>query len=129
MANYIAVIHKDEGSHYGVSFPDFPGCITGGESIDIAKDMAREALELHIEGMLEDGTDIPKPSTLEAVAKDNADAVAFFVVGVKVESEKPVRFNASLPENLLRQIDDYAGKHGMTRSGFLAQAARHELGA
>ena len=49
MANHIALIHKDSDSDYGVSFPDFPGCITAGESIDDAKDMAQEALSGHID--------------------------------------------------------------------------------
>ena len=69
MNNYIAVIHKEKNSDYGVSFPDFPGCATAGSTINEAKDMAREALELHIEGMLEDGEVIPMPSTLEEVTQ------------------------------------------------------------
>ena len=43
MTNYIAIIHKDPKSDFGVSFPDFPGCITAGKTIDEAKDMAKEA--------------------------------------------------------------------------------------
>jgi predicted RNase H-like HicB family nuclease len=49
MLNYIAVIHKDQASDYGVSFPDFPGCITAGTTIDQAKDMSIEALTGHIQ--------------------------------------------------------------------------------
>ena len=40
MPNYIAVVHKEPASDYGVSFPDFPGCITAGKTIDEAKDLA-----------------------------------------------------------------------------------------
>ena len=40
MPNYIAVVHKEPDSDYGVSFPDFPGCITAGKTIDAAKDLA-----------------------------------------------------------------------------------------
>jgi len=42
--DYIAIIHKDPDSDFGVSFPDFPGCITAGRTLDEAKEMAREAL-------------------------------------------------------------------------------------
>ena len=49
MANYIAIVHKEPKSDFGVSFPDFPGCITAGNNIDEAKDMAEEALTLHIQ--------------------------------------------------------------------------------
>ena len=44
MTSYIALIHKDEGSDYGVSFPDFPGCVTAGASLDEARGMAEEAM-------------------------------------------------------------------------------------
>ena len=55
MASYITVVHKDPESDYGVSFPDFPGCVTAGSTIDEAKDMAQQALPFHIKGMLRDG--------------------------------------------------------------------------
>ena len=52
MQNYIAVMHKDRDSDFGISFPDFPGCVTAGGTVDEAKDSAFEALALHIRGML-----------------------------------------------------------------------------
>lgn len=79
--NYIAVIHKDLGTGFGVSFPDFPGCITVGDTIDEAKDLAKEALEFHIEGMREDGDKIPAPSDVERALSDPdfANGVLFLV--------------------------------------------------
>jgi predicted RNase H-like HicB family nuclease len=65
MSEYIALIHKEPGSDYGVSFPDFPGCISAGKTLDEARAAAVEALALHIEGMIEDGETIPAASTLE----------------------------------------------------------------
>jgi len=44
MGNYIGLIHKDADSHFGVSFPDFPGVITAGTTLDDARAMAEEAL-------------------------------------------------------------------------------------
>jgi predicted RNase H-like HicB family nuclease len=41
---YIAYLHKDRGSDYGVSFPDFPGCITAGKTLEEASRLAPEAL-------------------------------------------------------------------------------------
>jgi predicted RNase H-like HicB family nuclease len=69
---YIAYLHKDQKSDFGVSFPDFPGCVTAGKTLDEARRMAVEALSLHIEGMMEDGEAIPEASTLDALAKDPA---------------------------------------------------------
>jgi len=84
MANYIAIVHKDPKSDFGVSFPDFPGCITAGRNIDDAKDMAQEALTLHIQGMIDDGDQLPVPSKLEEIMADPdfVDAAAYLVVEI-----------------------------------------------
>lgn len=131
MSNYIAVVHKDPDSDYGVSLPDFPGCITAGSTIDEAKDMAHEALSLHIKGMLEDGEKIPEPSGLEDVMADpeNADAIAFLVVTTPDLKPKSVRVNITVPENTLHQIDAMAKKRGMSRSSFLVHAAQTSMHA
>jgi predicted RNase H-like HicB family nuclease len=59
MRYYIALLHKDPKSDYGVSFPDLPGCVTAGRTLDEARAMAIEALELHLQGMVEDREPIP----------------------------------------------------------------------
>jgi predicted RNase H-like HicB family nuclease len=81
MTNYIGIIHKDIGSDYGVSFPDFPGCITAGKDLDEARAIAEEALAFHVEGMLEDGERLPEPSTFEEAMRDtiNREGVAVWV--------------------------------------------------
>lgn len=128
MPTYIAIIHKEPGSDYGVSFPDFPGCITAGGSLDEAKDMAVEALTGHIRCLLEDGEAIPPPSSLETVMAipDFADGVAF-LVSVSLPSSKTVRVNISVPADDLKKIDAWARKQGLSRSAFLIQAAKREL--
>ncbi len=128
MRNYIGLIHKDADSDFGVSFPDFPGVVTAGTDLDDARRMAEEALALHVEGLLEDGEAIPEPSSLDAVMvePDNKDGVAI-LVSLKTESRKAVRINITLPEDVLKQIDAFAEAHGLTRSGFLARAAKHEI--
>ncbi len=69
MAAYIALIHKQEDSDYGISFPDFPGCITAGRTLEEAFEMAEEALSLHVEVMLENGEELPQPSRSEDVTR------------------------------------------------------------
>ena len=126
---YIALIHKDGDSDYGVSFPDFPGCVTAGRTLDEARSLAAGALAFHIEGMVEDGESLPAPSDLSAVMseREHRDAVAFLVA---VESRsRTVRVNITLTEADLGRIDRYAAEHGYTRSGFLLQAARHVMTA
>ena len=126
MANYIAVVHKDPKSDFGVSFPDFPGCITVGSTIDEAKDMAHDALSLHIKGMLEDGENIPTPSKLEDIMDDPdySDAAAILVISVSETKPRSVRVNITVPEDMLHKIDNIAKRRGMSRSSFLVHAAQ-----
>ena len=72
MPIYVALIHKDKSSDFGVSFPDFPGCIAVGATLQEALEGAKEALEFHMEGMVEDGEFIPEPTSLDVVAKSRA---------------------------------------------------------
>jgi predicted RNase H-like HicB family nuclease len=130
MRYYIALIHKDTDSDYGVSFPDLPGVITAGSSLDEARDMAAEALALHLQGLAEDAEAVPEPSSLEAIMSDpeNRDGVAV-LVPAPAEDIKSVRVNITLPADVLAEIDSYAERQGLTRSGFLAHAARKALAA
>ncbi|HXE08253.1 MAG TPA: type II toxin-antitoxin system HicB family antitoxin [Acidobacteriaceae bacterium] len=120
---YIAYLHKDKNSDFGVSFPDLPGCATAGRTLEEARRMAAEALQLHLAEMLEDGTELPDPSTLDQLAGDPAmrGAVAFLV---QAEApEKTVRVNVTARESQLQTIDRLARKHGMTRSAYMVQSA------
>lgn len=130
MRQFIALIHKDADSDYGVSFPDLPGCVTAGATLDEARDMAAEALALHLEGMAEDGEAAPEPSSLEEVMANpvNRDGVAV-LVAAPAPAVKSVRINVTLPADVLEQIDRHAASEGFTRSGFLAHAAKKALAA
>jgi len=128
MRQYIGLIHKDPDSDFGVSFPDFLGVITAGIDLDDARRMAEEALAFHVQGMIEDGEAIPEPSSLETVMADpeNRDGVAI-LVSLKTAASKVVRVNVTLPEDVLEQIDAFAEAHGLSRSGFLVQAAKQAM--
>ncbi len=128
MRHYIALIHKDPGSDYGVSFPDFPGCITIGADLDEARDRAEEVLAFHIEGMAEDGCVIPEPGSLEQAMADreNRDGVAI-LVPVRASIVEAVGVDLTIPEDVLDRIDRVAAERGMSRSGFLHLAARQAL--
>lgn len=68
--DYIAYLHKDGKSDFGISFRDFPGCITAGRTQEEARRLASEVLALHIRGMIEDGAPIPEPSTHDELQSD-----------------------------------------------------------
>jgi predicted RNase H-like HicB family nuclease len=130
MAEYIALIHRDAGSDFGVSFPDFPGCVTAGTTLEEARAMAAEALALHVEGMVADGEPVPGPGSMDEIMaeRENRDAVAF-LVPLLAKAPRTVRVNITLPEDVLAEIDTYAEGHGYTRSGFIARAAKEAMEA
>ncbi len=121
---YIALIHKEEDSDYGVSFPDFPGCVSAGETLEQAKTMAQEALINHINLLREMHEQIPAPSALEEIMSclENRSAIAFLV---EVPSHHTVRINITLPEDVLSIVDQRARRLNLSRSAFLAEAALH----
>jgi predicted RNase H-like HicB family nuclease len=120
---YIAYLHKDKKSDYGVSFPDFPGCITAGRTLEEARRMAAEALAVHIQGMVEDGMVVPEPSKLDDLESD-PDLRQGVAVLVTAESpEKRVRINITARESQIAEIDRRAKEAGLTRSGYIVQCA------
>jgi predicted RNase H-like HicB family nuclease len=127
MRHYIGVIHKDEKSDYGISFPDFPGCVSAGKTLDETRAMGEAALAFHVRGMLEDGDLLPEPTSLEEVMEDTdfRDGVAVLVP--LNELSRTVRVNVTMSEETLREIDTFAEAHGLTRSGFLQVAARKAM--
>lgn len=130
MAAYIALVRKDDNSTFGVEFPDFPGCISGGDSLSEVVASAREALALHVRGMVEDGETVPAPSSLEDVsASEDAVGAVPVLVELPPARGRTVRVNVTFEEWTLRAIDTAAAAVGLTRSAFLAEAARRAMRA
>ena len=110
---------------FGVTFPDLPGCVSAGDTVQEAALNAEEALNGHIAVSAEHGDEIPAPSDLDAIERDpDVDEVA----RILVRGERPgraVRVQVSIEEGLLARIDRVASN----RSRFLADAARAALAA
>lgn len=67
MASFVAFVHRDDGTSYGVSFPDVPGCISAGDTLEEALANASEALGGHFSLLKADGEALPTPRSLEAI--------------------------------------------------------------
>jgi predicted RNase H-like HicB family nuclease len=122
----IAIETGDKRHAYGVVVPDLPGCFSAGDTLEEALTNAREAILLHLEGLLEDQQALPNPSELAALQrKREFRGWTWAVVDVDLSElgEKATRINISLPQRVLRAIDSHARRSGETRSGFLARAA------
>lgn len=121
-----AAVFIEEGKAYGVTLPDVPGCNTAGDTLEEALANVQEAVEL----ALEDAADKPSPSPLERHRDDPAYAGAVWAM-VNVDlgflDERVVRVNITLPAGTLEEIDRAAKGRGLSRSAFLARAARREM--
>ena len=125
---YLALVTKEEDSDWNVVFPDLPGCVTAGRSLDEAVAFAEEALALHVHGLRQDGEAPPTPSGIEDVMADPDSAGAlFYLVPLKPLKGRTSRVNITLDEYLLAEIDAAARQVGSNRSKFLAAAARDAL--
>lgn len=131
MAYFVALVHKAHPG-YGVTFPDLPGCISGGDTVDDALANAAEAAAMHIAGLSDDGADVPVGRGVDDLRADPEFAEDFdgheLVSLVPVAlPDKTVRINVTMESRLLAAIDRTAERLGSTRSGFLAEAARARL--
>jgi predicted RNase H-like HicB family nuclease len=123
---YPIVIHKDPDSTFGVTVPDLPGCFSAGDTLDEALRMSQEAIELHIEGLLEDNDAVPMPCSIDEHQSSNefqGGIWALFDVDLDKLMGPAERINISVPRFALRKIDSAAAKSGMNRSQFLVKAA------
>ena len=130
---YVSFIHRDDAG-YGVSFPDFPGCVSVGDSVDDAVRRGCEALAFHVEGLRYDGERIPLPRSIDSIKADPEladwrEGAGLVLIPLLIDRGSSRRVNISLDRGLLEAIDDEARRRRMTRSAFLATAARREIEA
>lgn len=127
---YIA-IHKDAKTGYGVTVPSLPGCFSYGDTLTDAVANAKEAIQFHIEGMLDDDEEptITQPSLDDLVA--NPDYAGAQWVGIEIDLShltlKPERFNVSWPKYVLDKVDKHVLLTHDNRSNFLAKAALSQI--
>jgi predicted RNase H-like HicB family nuclease len=130
MPQVIALVHEEKGV-YGISFPDFPGCVSGGGTLDDAMRRGRETLRAHAESMVEDGEPLPVMRSLDQLKNDPSfreDAVGGMVIALPLDLPgRAIRINISLDENLVAALDQAAEHAGMSRSAFIAEATKAKL--
>lgn len=134
MARYIALVDYADGM-WGAAFPDAPGCTAMANSQDEVINDAAEALAEWVRDELADGRSVPVPGSVEALLADDEVRAALgrgailASVPLILESGKLARANISLDAGLLADIDEAARLRGVTRSAFLAAAARDKIKA
>lgn len=121
---YPAIVER-AAEGYSVFFPDLPGCTSAGPTIQDAALNAEEALAGHLLVSAQYGDDVADATPLDQVMSDPDIEEAARILVRAERPGKSVRLNITLDEGLVAAIDRVA----KNRSGFLAEAARHELAA
>ncbi|MBF0627674.1 MAG: type II toxin-antitoxin system HicB family antitoxin [Magnetococcales bacterium] len=126
----IAIEPGDRDHAFGVVVPDLPGCFSAGDSMEEVLEKSREAITLHMEGMIAEGMEFPAVKPIgDHMANPEFSGWIWAMVDVEDLRETPqsVQVHITLPKQLLTRIDQHATRQHMTRSGLLADAARQLL--
>ena len=132
MTHYIGIL-DGHGDVWGVRIPDLPGCHGGGATAELAIADAMAAARDWLEHRRRAGRDAPTPRTLADVMAaaeiDTSVGEAAVLIPVVLDAGRTVRANLTFDAGLLDAIDQAAKRLGLTRSAFLATAARDKIGA
>ena len=122
-------LHEETGK-YGVTVPDLPGCFSAGDTLEEALEGAREAIDGHVELLLESGAGMPQVQSLD-VHVNNPDLAGAIWAVIDVPVERyfgpAEKINITVPALTLKHIDEYAVSHGESRSAFLVRAAEEVI--
>jgi predicted RNase H-like HicB family nuclease len=130
---YLGIIEKDVDSAYGMWFPDMPGCFPAADELNELPRVAAEVLRQHVEALESNGRVVPSPRGVAEVLADRDVRRAMkagattMLVPLLADGGRTVRINVTVERGLLEEIDAAAEARGLTRSAFLAQAAREKI--
>lgn len=126
----VAVEPGDTKHAWGVTVPDLPGCFSAGDSMEEALDNAREAILLHVGGLIDDDQQIPGASSIDKYRTKRefrSRVWALVEVDLSQLEDTTERVNITLPRRVLRRLDAAAHAAGESRSGYIAHLALRDL--
>ena len=130
---YLGVVEKDADSAWGMWFPDMPGSFPATDEFDTLPGVAAEILRQHVEALESNGRAVPEARPVSEVMADKEvrrsikAGATTMLVPLLADPGRTVRVNVTVERGLLEQIDEAAEARGLTRSAFLAQAAREKI--
>ncbi|MEW6541370.1 MAG: type II toxin-antitoxin system HicB family antitoxin [Bacillota bacterium] len=130
MDSYIfpAVFEPGEIKGYIVTFPDLPGCVTEGDTLEEALRMARDALELHLYGMEEDGDEIPGPTPPEKVGVLKGAFVVPIEAWMPLVRDEMANRSVKKTLTIPKWLNDLAEERQVNFSHILQTALKERLG-
>ncbi|ANF56112.1 type II toxin-antitoxin system HicB family antitoxin [Halotalea alkalilenta] len=128
----IAIERGDDTHAYGVAVPDMPGCFSAGDTLEEALANVHEAIEGYLEVQTEYGEPLPQAHSIEHhLGNPDYEGWIWAVVDVDLTPYlgKSHKINVTLPDLLVKQIDDFVASNpsDKSRSGFLSRVALAEL--
>lgn len=124
---YIAVFKKEKRG-FGVTFPDFPDCVTFGSDMDEAVDMAHEALSMFASLKREEGEPLPPARSFDEIrALPSTGDAKLSAIELDDEGNDFEEVGVTFHRHLLERIDEYCTRHGVDPADFLSVAAREAI--
>lgn len=124
---YVALFQEDKCG-FSVEFPDIPGCVTCGETLDEAVDHAHEALSVFVEELTQRNEPLPEPTAKKLLlSKPENNGKRAINISVAGGGADFVECELVMHAHLLARIEKYAKLHGVSPADFLAVAARDAI--
>ena len=118
---YPAVFHPNVDGTYTVFYPDLPGCITEGKSLENAMHMAQDVLTQWLEVSIQQGMEIHAPSGVNSTPREGNEFVS--LISAEIKDNRAVRRTISLP----KWLDEKAAESGLSLSRVLQDALKERL--
>lgn len=125
---YAAIFDPCEEGGYCITFPDLPGIVTEGDTIEESLYMAKEALELHLYGMEEDGDTIPEPTQSCKVTVPEGGFVNFIEAWMPPVRDEMANRAVKKTLTIPRWLNDLAEQRKINYSHLLQDSLKHHLG-
>ena len=128
MRTYIALVHQEQDSALGITFPDLPGCFSAADTQDEIFEQAQLAIALYVS----DDAELAAPRSISQLRKDPeirkelADGAILIAVPV-VKIDNKTRYNLMLSSGVVKGVDATARALGISRSEFVSEAVVSRL--
>ncbi|GHV04479.1 antitoxin HicB [Spirochaetia bacterium] len=119
---YAAIFHLNNDGSYTITFPDLPGCISEGKTLNESMYMAQSALAQWIRYLEDEGQEIPKATLKEAYREKEGEFINYICADVK--DAHAVKRTISIP----RWLDDKAKFEGLSLSKILQDTLQERFG-
>lgn len=125
---YPAIFEPEAVGGYSVSFPDLPGCITEGDTMEEALDMAKDAMGIYLSVLESDGKAFPAAADPAALRPDGKGFVTLVDMDMLAYKQKHDRRAVKKTLSIPQWLNTMAEREGVNFSNILQRALKERLG-